>query len=99
MLQIFHLLRFNAVRLVKKPAPYFLLVFYLLSILTYSYILPKYTDYSPIQIFTLSIFMTFLWLSNSIFVAYFTVEVFRTPIEDGSELVILAKAISRYRIF
>lgn len=96
---IFHYANFVFRLLAKKIAFYLLIFFYLLVIFVYSFLIPTLAKQSPYTTFTFPTFSALLVVVVGAVFSYFAIEIYRSPIEDGTELIILSKRIKRSHIF
>ena len=67
-------------------------------ILSYTFIVPFLSHNSAIKLFIYPIAPSFLFLSMVVVSCFIAIEIFRTPIEDGTELLVLSKPIDRREI-
>lgn len=83
----------------KKIIFYFIAVVYVLVIFAYSFLIPTFANYSPYTIYTFPIFSCLLVLFIASMFSYIAIEIYKTPIEDGTELIVLSKSIKRSEVF
>lgn len=74
------------------------IIAYALVICLYTSIIPVMSDKAPITLFRSSYSTSLLMLLVSSVISVIAVEIFRTPIDDGTELLIVSKPISRKEI-
>lgn len=82
----------------KKISIYITITTYLFLILSYTFIVPFLSHNSAIKLFIYPIAPSFLFLSMVVVSCFIAIEIFRTPIEDGTELLVLSKPIDRREI-
>lgn len=89
---------FNFKNPVKSILIWGLIFLYWFCVLLFVILIPLIKDAQPIEFIgdpTVSLIMV---LFSSILIGVITVEIFRTPIDNGSELILLTKPISRLNI-
>lgn len=82
----------------KRASIYVSTVAYLIMIFSIIFIAPSFGDLGPIEIITNPIVSAFLMFGCSVIAALFMIEIFRTPIEDGTEILTVSKPLSRLEI-
>ena len=83
----------------KKWSIYGCLVIYLIIILSFVIIGPIITEYQPSYFLTTPTTALILVLIIGIVASFIAVEIFRTPIDDGTELLTISKPLHRSQIF
>ena len=74
------------------------IIAYAIVICLYTSIIPVMSDKAPITLFRSSYSTSLLMLLVAAVISVIAVEIFRTPIDDGTELLIVSKPISRKEI-
>lgn len=82
----------------SKISVYIGIFVYLFIIACYSIIVPRVADKAPISLYNLSTSTMFLMFSVAVVTCYIAIEIFRTGIDDGTELLTVSKPISRKEI-
>lgn len=82
----------------KKLLIYLAVVLYFILIIFYTSVIPKIVKMDPLQMFSLPLSGSFLMFSVILFSSFLAIEIFRTPIDDGTELLIVSKPITRNKI-
>lgn len=83
----------------KKKSIYINLIVYSLIVITCTIIAPLIVNFQPILFLSYPVLSLILVLIIAIIASYITVEIFRTPIDDGTELMTLSKPLHRSQIF
>lgn len=74
------------------------IIAYAIVVCLYTSIIPVMSDKAPITLFRSSYSTSLLMLLVAAVISVIAVEIFRTPIDDGTELLIVSKPISRKEI-
>lgn len=74
------------------------IIAYAIVICLYTTVIPVMSDKAPITLFRSSYSTSLLMLLVAAVISVIAVEIFRTPIDDGTELLIVSKPISRKEI-
>ena len=74
------------------------IIAYAIVVCLYTSIIPVMSDKAPITLFRSSYSTSLLMLLIAAVISVIAVEIFRTPIDDGTELLIVSKPISRKEI-
>lgn len=82
----------------KKVSIYVSIFVYFLIIAAYTIIVPMLADKAPIDLFNMATSAMFLMFAVSVVSCYIAIEIFRTGIDDGTELLTVSKPISRKEI-
>lgn len=82
----------------SKISIYVSIFIYCLIITAYTIIVPSVANKAPIELFSLSTSSMFLMFAISVVSCYVAIEIFRTGIDDGTELLTISKPISRKEI-
>ena len=89
---------FSLKLLTSKISIYFSVLIYFLIIAAYTIIVPTLAKKAPIELFNLSTSGMFLMFEISVVACHIAIEIFRTGIDDGTELLTVSKPISRKEI-
>ncbi len=82
----------------KKISIYLSTLLYFLLVISCTTIVPAIAQIDPIQLFTMQTTAMFLMLCVAIVASFIAIEIFRTSIDDGTELLTVSKPISRKEI-
>lgn len=82
----------------KKISIYISIAIYLLLILSYTLVVPLMAKKQPIELFLFPIAPSFLLFAMVVVSCFIAIEIFRTPIDDGTELLVVSKPLSRRQI-
>lgn len=82
----------------KKISIYISISIYLLLILAYTLIVPLVSEDPPIRLFLFPIAPSFLLFAMVVVSCFIAIEIFRTPIDDGTELLVVSKPLDRRQI-
>lgn len=83
----------------KKKSIYINIFVYILMIVACAIIAPLIIGFQPILLLSYPVLSLILVLIIAIISSYITVEIFRTPVDDGTELMTLSKPLHRSQIF
>ncbi|BAC44386.1 ABC transporter permease [Malacoplasma penetrans] len=83
---------------IKKISYYIAIALYQLLLLVFI-CLSLIIDVQPTYFFSNPITITFLIFLLTVVASYITIDIYKTPIEDGSELIIVSKPLNRSSIF
>lgn len=83
---------------IKKISYYIAIALYQILILVFI-CLSLIIDVQPTYFFSNPITITFLIFLLTVVASYITIDIYKTPIEDGSELIIVSKPLNRSSIF
>lgn len=84
--------------IVKKISIYLYVSIYFLLIICYTSIVPVIAEIDPINLFSMPTSAMFLMFSMATTAAFIAIEIFRTSIDDGTELLTISKPISRKEV-
>lgn len=90
--------KFSCKNIFTNPFVYLSIIFYGIIILSYSILIPYISHKPPIRLFSSTISTLFLMLLSAAIISIISVEIFRTPIDDGTELLIVSKPVNRKEI-
>lgn len=90
--------RFTWKLLLKKTSLYIAIIAYFILVLTFSLIVPQLSGSNPIVIISNPIMSMFLLFGMAVVSCFIAVEIFRTSIDDGTELLVVSKPLSRREI-
>ncbi len=90
--------KFTFSALLKKVSIYLAISAYFLLILIFTTITPLLSNSNPITIISNPIMALFLVFSMAIIGCFVSIEIFRTSIDDGTELLVISKPLSRTEI-
>lgn len=82
----------------KNPLTHILSSLYFLLILLYALIMPLITKESPISNFSVPLTSLFLVFLAAITFTFISILIFRAPIDDGTEILIVTKPLTRFEI-
>ncbi|WP_412032351.1 hypothetical protein [Malacoplasma muris] len=82
----------------KRLSIYIVSIAYLLLLTIVINVVPPLAKQQPIWILWSPIVTSFFVFGNSTVVAMIIIEIFRTPIEDGTEIITMSKPLSRWEI-
>lgn len=91
-------LKFLYLSIIKKISTWIIFIIYLLSIIFFVYILPTILNQSLQSIFAYVSIILLLVIIIATCSAYITATIFRSGIDDGTELLLLSKQITRLNI-
>lgn len=83
----------------RKWALYCSLVVYLLMVIAFVFVGPLISAYQPSYFLTTPLTSLILILVIAIISSFIAIEIFRTPIDDGTELLTISKPLHRSQIF
>lgn len=92
------LFKFTFKIMAKKTSIYLSIALYFVLILAYTSIVPSIAKVDPIQLFSIQTSAMFLMFCMSLVASFIAIEIFRTSIDDGTELLTVSKPISRKEI-
>ncbi len=84
---------------VRKISIYVCAAIYFLFLLAYMIVAPIITNEQPTYFFTIPMTSLIMVLLLAIISSYISLEIFRTPIDDGTELLTISKPLHRSQIF
>lgn len=90
--------KFTFATLLKKTSIYIAIIAYFLLILIFTVITPLLSNSNPITIISNPIMALFLVFSMAVIGCFISIEIFRTSIDDGTELLVVSKPLSRTEI-
>lgn len=82
----------------RNPFTHIFSTLYFLLLLLYSLVLPLITKDSPITTFSVPLTSLFLVFLSAIVFTFISILIFRAPIDDGTEILIVTKPLSRFEI-
>ncbi|MDE7075345.1 MAG: ABC transporter permease, partial [Malacoplasma sp.] len=83
----------------RKISIYICAAIYFVILLSYIIAAPLITNEQPTYFFTLPVTSLIMVLLLAIISSYISLEIFRTPIDDGTELLTISKPLHRSQIF
>lgn len=89
---------FSLALISKKISIYISISIYLILILSYTLFVPLIAEKPPIELFLFPIAPSFLMFAMVVVSCFIAIEIFRTPIDDGTELLVVSKPLSRREI-
>lgn len=90
--------RFAWKLLLKKTSLYVAVFAYFILVLTFSLVVPMLSGSNPITIISNPIMSMFLLFGMAVVSCFIAIEIFRTSIDDGTELLVVSKPLSRREI-
>ena len=90
--------KFTLFLVYKKTSIYLLVALYILLILSFTVFVPLVSNNSAMDLFSLPISAMFLMFCMAMIASFTAIEIFRTSIDDGTELLTVSKPISRIEI-